>query len=388
MQRGPHPILVHMGASIASDESIRKYVLATNESNKNYESDFLETAIKGIQLYQSHPYKRPVLENNSLWRHENTKLIEPVFSAQKLQKHKKVKPDSFPILIIPSLINKSTILDIDEDRSLLRWLHSQGRDAYLLDWGDLIDNEDQDITITDIIEQKVLNAVRFVSNKKNTPVDIIGYCMGGTLSIGAASIQDAQIGRIILLASPWNFFDPSNDLAKNVRIWFPHVKNLIEQKNALPAEWINALFASYDKGGTLKKFAKFAQMDQSGADAKRFIAVEDWLNDGVDLPFNIANHCMQEWFFENAPYENKWNLEHRHLDMRNIKNNMLIIASNRDRLVPFNSTVSVQKTLKNAKIDVLQQSCGHIGLIVGENAQKTVWNPMVQWLRKTDENPF
>jgi len=38
-------------------------------------------------------------------------------------------------LFVPSLINPPDVLDIDPERSLLRWLATQGLRPLLLDWG-------------------------------------------------------------------------------------------------------------------------------------------------------------------------------------------------------------------------------------------------------------
>src|SRR4051812_46454348 len=46
-----------------------------------------------------------------------------------------------PVLFIPSLINPPDVLDIDKERSLLRWLATRGLRPLLVDWGAPLESE-------------------------------------------------------------------------------------------------------------------------------------------------------------------------------------------------------------------------------------------------------
>ena len=63
----------------------------------------------------------------------------PVFQEDKviLYRYTPVVENPFPIplLIVYSLVNRPTLVDLHESRSLVRSLISQGIDVYLIDWG-------------------------------------------------------------------------------------------------------------------------------------------------------------------------------------------------------------------------------------------------------------
>ena len=46
-----------------------------------------------------------------------------------------IKPETGPILIVYSLIGRYTVIDLQEDRSLVRNLLGRGCDLYVVDWG-------------------------------------------------------------------------------------------------------------------------------------------------------------------------------------------------------------------------------------------------------------
>ncbi len=373
VRKGLHPLSVHLGIAASNIAGMHEYVGASGAAQ--YDTSQFVEAVRGIQMYQQHPYIPPQMEYDIIHQDGKMKILKPKGTSSE---GTKATP---PVLLVPSLINKSTILDIDENMSLLRWLNAGGANAYLLDWGDITSGGDE-LTMSSLITEQLTGAIRAVSAINGSPIDLIGYCMGGALCIGAASLPTAPVRRIVLLATPWDFHDDANIFAKNVRIWSRYVEPIINERGYLPSEWIQALFASYDPNGSVQKFTKFSTMDQDGSDAHLFIAVEDWLNDGVNLPKNIAHHCMNEWFMDNALLKNSWRLDSSNLNLENTNQEVLIVASNKDRLVPLSCAVSARRTLKNAKISTIEGGAGHIGLVIGKAAIREVWSPIFEWLQK------
>src|ERR1700744_877540 len=66
-----------------------------------------------------------------------------------------------PLLIVYALVNRPYMLDLQEDRSLIRGLLSQGLDVYLIDWG-YPDGADRFTTLTDYIEDQLQGCVAHI----------------------------------------------------------------------------------------------------------------------------------------------------------------------------------------------------------------------------------
>ena len=373
MRKGPHPLPVHLGMAAINMEGIEAF--ASNFSHKLAQNDAIEM-VRGIQLYQEHSYNPEALPLEEVWCHGGVRIQAPVMDD------KCVETEQPPLLLVPSLINKANILDIAPEKSLLRWLNQNGIQAYLLDWGDFSHETEKDIDISSLIEEKLCPAIQEVSKMAGQPIDVFGYCMGGTLLIPAYSHAKVHIRRMILLAAPWDFKTGSSSLARNVRIWSPAVSPVVRQRGCLPSSWVQALFASLDPKGSAQKFIRFASMDQMSSEAKLFVSVEDWLNDGVDLPGNIARHCIDDWFMGNKLALEEWSVGDDHINMADIDADILIMASHGDQLVPFDCAMAIKESLVNARVDTIEHDCGHIGLIVGRNAIENVWQPMLRWLQK------
>ncbi len=353
MRKAPHPLAVHLGMVAANMSGIQKYA-ANFPGDTISEADAVQM-VHGIKMYQEHSFIPKPMPNETIWSNASLSIVKP-------SKSKVTSPN--PLLLVPSLINKANILDISRVRSMLRWFNNQGIETYLLDWGNLCPDDNMDSII-----EKLCSAVQDVSKITGGKlVDVLGYCMGGTLLMQSYACASGHIRRMILLATPWDF--SVGALAQNVRIWSPAVLPVLEQRDHLPSEWVQALFASLDPNGSAQKFIRFASMDQDSQEAKLFVSVEDWLNNGVDLPKDVALHCIQNWFIDNKLVENNFK----------INADILVLASKADKLVPFESASAICKSFPN--IGLIELNCGHIGLIVGRNAINDVWKPILNWLNK------
>ena len=110
-----------------------------------------------------------------------------------------------PVLVIPSLVSRSYIMDLTAERSFLRFLASQGLRPLLVDWGTPGERELAQ-TLDDYVDGILRNALSIaVETAAGNPVPVIGYCMGGTLATALAVLEPEKCGALVLLASPWDF---------------------------------------------------------------------------------------------------------------------------------------------------------------------------------------
>ncbi len=360
MRKGPHPLPLHLGIALAHREPEHPYDLPFRHALS--EGD-LVAMMRGIKMYHAHPCKPSRQKLYLLWNSGVTRLLE---TRKKIAADaKKTHP---PLILIPSLINGPSILDLCKERSLMRWLESQGVRCYLLDWGDFVKNGQQNIDIEKLIEEQLLPAIRYVSEKAQGPVDCLGYCMGGTLLATAQDRLKDHVRRCVFLAAPWDFHAPGMVLTDHVASWSPSALPVIRQRGHLPSSWLQGLFATLDADGSARKFIRFAEMDQDSEAAHLFVLVEDWLNEGVDLPAVLAQECIQKWFIRNET--------HKAGGKMIAASKALIVASTRDKLVPYQSAIALQ----GDKLDTLKLDCGHIGFIAGKHSIEKVWTPICNWL--------
>ena len=86
-----------------------------------------------------------------------------------------------PLVIVPPWINKFYILDLNEEKSFIKWAVAQGFTVFIVSWV----NPDEKLaakTFADYMHEGILTAVDAAMRATGEPkVNAIGYCIGGTL---------------------------------------------------------------------------------------------------------------------------------------------------------------------------------------------------------------
>ena len=131
---------------------------------------------------------------------------------------------------------------------------------------------------------------------------LVGYCMGGLLALAAALRRPDRVAALGLLATPWDFHASPEDAARSrsAAALLPALEPLMQATGTLPVDVIQALFAGLDPWGIPRKFRAFARLDPASPRAELFVALEDWLNDGVPLAAPVARETLGGWYGANG----------------------------------------------------------------------------------------
>jgi polyhydroxyalkanoate synthase len=272
-----------------------------------------------------------------------------------------------PAVFVPSLINPPSILDLGGDRSLLRWLAARGRVRPLLvDWGCDVAAR-RDLTLAGHVEQVLMPLIGAMSSAAPALVGsptLVGYCLGGTMALGAAA--GGGVARVATIAAPWRFAGfPDESRAMLAGLWAGS-RAAAQRLGLLPMEVLQAAFWSLDPARTVAKFETYATMD--GEQARAFVTLEDWANDGPPLPEAAARELFEELFGRDVTGRGEWLAA----DPAALHCPLLEIVSTVDRIVPAASAAGA-----GTRIDL---ALGHVGMVVGGRALKALWEPLEDWL--------
>ncbi|MEO8176272.1 MAG: alpha/beta hydrolase [Sphingomicrobium sp.] len=250
-------------------------------------------------------------------------------------------------ILIPSLINPPHILDLDPEVSLAAAIAGMNRHVLLLDWGEA--RQRADLTVSGHVEQLLLALL----GELGEPPALIGYCLGGTMAIAAANL--APVERVVTLAAPWHFAAfPAEGRASLQSMW-RHARAAAEALGALPMEVLQAAFWSLDPERTVTKFARFAELDPAGADARRFVQLEDWANQGEPLPCAAAAELIEQFFGADRPGSDDWTIA-GHTISDQLDRPLLHFTAVHDRITPV---------VTAPRGETIEIASGHVGMIVG-----------------------
>lgn len=271
--------------------------------------------------------------------------------------------DGPPVVFIPSLINPPTVLDMAE-RSLLRWLATQDRRVLLVDWG--WPGTERQLNVGGHVERIALPLIAALGE----PADLVGYCLGGTMALAAGQIGAAR--GVATIAAPWHFCGyPEESRADLAKLW-QGAASTAEALGVLPMEVLQSAFWSLDPARTIAKFEAFAGM--AGDEARTFVMLEDWANDGPPVAAAAAREMFETFLGADLPGRGEWRVGGEVVDPATLPCPLLNIVSTSDRIVPAASAPRAGERLDLA--------LGHVGMIVGSRARDALWQPLAAWLSR------
>jgi len=421
-RQGPRPLPMHLGLAVATWMSSRAALPLWKSGSLDWKPDLREPAenlrrqlngaagngfdaaldveirrrldafLSGIEAYRRHPYRRDLADPPVLWRDGTTRLLD--YGAAGAAGGRGVTPGrstssstspsstsgaagAVPVFVVPSLVNRYTVLDLSARCSLIRYMAGAGLRPFVVDWG-CPGAAERGFTLTDYVAGRLEAAFDAAVAAAGRPVAIMGYCMGGNLALALALRRRRAVSRLALLATPWDFHADNPAEARALAAGMTPIWPLVEGLGEMPVDLLQVLFSALDPYLAVKKFLAFGRLDPATAKAAHFVALEDWLNDGVPLVAAVARECLAGWYGENSPAAGNWRIAGVPVRPQALDVPTLAIVPAQDRIVPPASAAALADAIPGC--ERMTPALGHIGMVVGGTAPKTVWGPLVDWL--------
>lgn len=321
--------------------------------------------MNGVALYRQHAAHRGEEKAPVIWQKGTTLLRD--YAPKSV--HAPV------VLVVPSLINRFTILDLQARHSFLRGLATHGFRPLVVDWA-MPGEEEAAFSLGDYVTERLVPALAFAAAE--SAVHVMGYCMGGNLALALAVLQPKQVRSLSLLATPWDFHAGYEAAGQDGAKLEEKLAPWLKEDALLPVEVVQSVFTSFQPLHAFRKFSGFAAMDQTGDDASRFVLTEDWLNDGVPLPARAARECFGDWCARNVLARNEWRVGGEVIDPARVTIPAYVVVPGKDRIVPPESAMVLAHALPHAMRH--EPMMGHIGIMASVEAPERVWAPLINWL--------
>lgn len=281
-----------------------------------------------------------------------------------------------PILFIPSLINRHYILDLEENNSFVKFLANKGMDVYLASWNEPTEAE-LGFKLRDYIA-RITKTIDIIYARTGKKIILAGYCMGGLLALASAMEKASQLKSLAFFATPWNFHEKNFVrfllTEKNLQL----TQTIIDNYKKIPAAFIQSIFYYLHSDLVGQKF----EIHPLLTDYKDiFFAVENWANDGISMPCNVAKECFIGWVNNNNVAKLRWENNGKIINPANIAHLPAFFSiPKKDRIVPPPCALPLSSFFNNSKI--IEPNAGHIGMIVGNSAKKQTWEPFWNWINE------
>ncbi len=280
----------------------------------------------------------------------------------------RVAGESGPLVVlVPSLINPADVMDLDRDRSLLRWLGANGHRALLLDWGTPTP-ADANRDLAAHVTEHLLPALTALGE----PVHLVGYCLSGVLAMAAAPL--ASVHSLSLIATPWHFDAyPATSRATLAAMWKAQ-RSAAETLGLLPLELLQTAFWSLDPERTVHKFAALADLDDDDPVLIRFARLEDWANGGAALAAAAGRDLFKRLLQDDETGRGLWTVGGECIDPSALGCRAHQFTAAADQIAPAETACRV----------IPSTACpsGHVGMMVGSQAMRGCWEPLADWIKR------
>lgn len=296
-----------------------------------------------------------------IFRNDLIELIQYTPTTEKVLKR--------PLLIVPPWINKFYILDLNPEKSFIRWAVAQGLTVFCISW---VNPEAQHAEkgFEHYMREGIfaaLDAIEQATTEKK--VTAIGYCVGGTLLAVTMAYMAAKRDKRIDSAT---FFTAQVD--------FTHAGDL---KIFADEEQIRALEANMKKRGYLEgsRMANAFNMLRPN-DLIWSNVVNVYMKGQAPFPFDLlywnsdstrmpaANHAfyLRNCYLENKLTKGEMELAGVKLDLKKVKAPIFNLATKEDHIAPALSVFTGSQAF-GGPVDFVLAGSGHIAGVVNSPAK-------------------
>jgi len=283
-----------------------------------------------------------------------------------------------PLLIVYALVNRPYMMDLQEDRSLIRGLLAQGVDVYLIDWG-YPDGADRFTTLADYIDNYLAACVQQILHAHQLQaLNLLGVCQGGVLSLCFAALHPQRVRNLITMVTPVDFHTPADLLSKwaakiDITAW-------VNDGN-VSGDALNQLFLSLMPFRlTQQKYVDLLSGSADRARVENFMRVEQWIFDSPDQAGAAFREFVTWLYQENRLARNQLEIAGRKIDLRELQLPILNLIGMRDHLVPPDASGALRRLVGSSDYTALEFDLGHIGMYISARAQREVPPAIAQWL--------
>jgi polyhydroxyalkanoate synthase len=288
-----------------------------------------------------------------------------------------------PVIISYALVNRPYMMDLQNDRSLIRRLLEQGLDIYLIDWG-YPDGADRFLDLDDYINGFLHNCIQHVLDEhKIDAVNLLGVCQGGTFSLCYTALHPERVKNLVTMVTPVDFRTPENLLSK----WAQDmdVDAVVDSGGNVSGEMLNVAYVSLMPFRLMQqKYVGLVDILKDPRQVENFMRMEKWIFDSPDQSGD-AFRQFTKWFFqENRLVKGTVELGGEKVDLKQITQPVLNIFGRQDHLVPPSASIPLERYVGTTDYTAFEMDVGHIGMYVSGKSQKQLPETIARWLKERE----
>lgn len=275
-----------------------------------------------------------------------------------------------PILITPPCVNKFYIWDINEKKSMIRYLVEQGLAVFTISWRNP-SAELQDYGWDEYLRDGIFAAIEVVSEvAKADRVDLLSWCNGGTMLVAALSVipdeLKRKVGTATFLSSLIDFADPGELEVFVDRPQIEAYNQRMRTARLAPGRDIARAMALLHANESIWNFVINNYL--MGKSPPPFDVLY-WNADTSNLPSRWFSYYIEEMYLKNLLKEpGGLTLLGRPVDTRAIGVPAYFVAASEDHIVPWKTSYAATRLI-GGEAEFVVADGGHVsGTVINHPA--------------------
>jgi polyhydroxyalkanoate synthase len=301
-----------------------------------------------------------------------------------------------PLLIVPPWINKFYILDLNPEKSFIKWAVAQGHTVFVVSWV----NPDARLankTFEDYMRQGVFEAVNAVCDATGEEgINALGYCVGGTMLAVALAVMGAHADKRVRSAT---FFTAQVDFryAGDLRVFsdeeqISEIEREMQQKGYLDSKKMRTVFNLLRSNDLIWPY--IVNVYQRGKEPLPFDLLF-WNSDSTRMPAANHSYYLRHCYLQNDLSQGRLEIGGERVDLQKIEIPIYELAAREDHIAPAKS-VFTGAPLFGGNVRFVLAGSGHIAGVVnppGGKVRYQYWTDgpptgdLETWVAKAEEHP-
>jgi polyhydroxyalkanoate synthase subunit PhaC len=286
-----------------------------------------------------------------------------------------------PILIVSPTSNRGYIFDLARGQSLVEFLLARGYDVYMIDW--LPPRRDESHLRLENYLLDFIPACRAIVRERSGQdrATLLGYCVGGTLSLLYAALNPEHIANLVLFATPVDFTRMALFRAWGDERHFD-VDRLVDTVGNIPGEFFLSAFdlmrPANRTAGVLQLWTNMWNDDY----VKSYRMFDRWAAETLPLAGEYFRQSTKEFLWRNSIMTGELFIGGQRIDLKKVSAPVLSIVAQHDHVVPHPAAHPIMELVGSAEHEELIVKGGHVSVVAGPSAVTRLWPSIDQWLAK------
>ena len=286
-----------------------------------------------------------------------------------------------PILIVASLINRYYVMDLLPELSVISLLARRGFDVYVLDWKSP-GPDGPELGFSDYVDGVIPRAARLVAARHAGKLPaVIGYCMGGTLSVMFAARHADKLRSLCLLGTPVEFRLSGELYNLTDRRRFD-ADLLMDVLGNMPPFMMQSGFKLLNPFDAVNKLVSLVRDAGDGERVRHFVALESWLDDNVAFPGGVYREYIRALYQDDLLCKRTMRIAGTPVDLGKLVAPLLNVIALRDHICAPPASRALMPLVASKDKEVMEFDTGHIGLTTSRRSLSELWPRIADWMEQ------